>query len=73
MTHLPRIRQRIGELLARAHKREQWAYALRAEGYEELAFTEERSAARLRRKVRAAWSKMTFGRMSANQQDQTQG
>ena len=67
MTHLPRIRLRIGELLARARKREQLAYALRAEGYDELAFREERSAARLRRKVRAAWAKMTVRRMSAHQ------
>lgn len=73
MTHLSRIRLRVGDLLARANKREQWAYALRAEGHDELAFREERSAARLRRKVRAAWSKMTLRRMSANQQDQTQG
>ena len=64
---MARLHKRIDDLLARAMKLEHEAQALREESYDELAYRLDRNAYRLRRKLIAAWGKMTLRRMSAHQ------
>jgi catalase (peroxidase I) len=64
---MTRLRKRADELLHRAMRLEREAQAFRAEDYHEIADRYERNAQRLRRKLVAAWAKMTVRRMSAIQ------